>query len=53
MEKAGDKVTEIKWKWINPVKNEVQQKQAYVKRIFDSKSNFRVIFYVGAAYFIP
>ena len=53
MEKGGDNVTEIKWKWMNPVTNEVQQKQAYVKRIFDPKANFRVIFYVGATYFTP
>jgi hypothetical protein len=53
MEKAGDETTQIKWKWINPVTNEVQQKVAFTKRIYDPKANYRVIFYVGAAYFVP
>jgi hypothetical protein len=53
MEKAGDDATEISWKWMNPVKNEVEQKRAYVKRIHDPNANLRVTFYVGAAYFVP
>ena len=53
MEKAGEEATKIEWKWINPVTNEVQQKQAFIKRIYDPKANYRVIFYVGAAYFVP
>src|SRR3989304_7790940 len=53
MEKAGDKVTEIKWKWMNPVTNELQLKQAYIKRVDDPKADLRVTFYVGAAYFVP
>jgi len=53
MEKAGEDATEISWKWMNPVKNEVQEKHAYTKRINDPSSNFRVTFYVGTAYFIP
>ena len=53
MEKAGDQATKIKWKWLNPVTNEVQQKQAFIKRVYDPNGNFRVIFYVGAAYFVP
>jgi hypothetical protein len=53
MEKAGDDATEIAWKWMNPVKNEVEQKRAYTKRVHDTKSDLRVTFYVGAAYFVP
>ena len=53
MEKGGDKTTEIKWKWINPVTNKLQLKQAYTKRVIDSSTNLRVNFYVGVAYFAP
>jgi hypothetical protein len=53
MEKGGDNVTEIKWKWMNPVTNKEEQKQAYTKRVHDPKSDLRVNFYVGVAYFVP
>ncbi len=53
MEKAGDNITEIKWKWMNPVTNKLERKQAYTKRIYDPEANLRVTFYVGVAYFVP